>query len=879
MILYICEKPSQGKAYAEALGIPTHGFNGYYKQGDVYITWCVGHLLQPLDPQEYDDVYKKWSLDTLPILPKEKWKFKANQKTKSQLVIIKKLLEQADTVYIASDADREGDFIVISLLEQYNFNGERKRVWTGALDKVSINKAIAKAKDASKTGNTNSWNGYLSASTRQKADWIYGMNLTRAMTVANRAMTEQSTVLSVGRVQSAVLYLIVSRDLEIENFKSINYYGMSCVFQNDDNYQLKTNWTVPNSFLDEKEEKCIDKSLIQNVIDKINGKNATVIKSEKNRKKEDAPLLFSLSALQKEADAKLNIGAAETLQIAQSLYENHKATTYPRTDSQYVNNEQFSLSANVLKLMKESDPSISKLVDDANVSLKSKVWDDKKVEAHHAIIPNNVKFDYSKLTEKEKKIYDLIRLRYIAQFYPKAESDHTVLELDCEGEIFKTSGKIPILAGWKTVIGGMSKKDNSDELPLLDKGSILKNANPKLETKLTKPPTRFTEGDLIDAMLNAAKYVDDKDSKKILKGTEGIGTEATRATIIETLFKRDYIKKEKKNVLSTEKGRMLIEYVPKKAKSVELTAFWESQLNLIEKGELTPDLFLNEQEIVLNELIDEIKSGKCTFKEAVGSLYTCEKCNSGLTKIKSKKNGKNYWVCRNEECKTILADNRGKPAYPKNVDQGTTEHICSICKNHKLIRRVSPSNVYYWICEDDSCLIPSTGKKLYLQDEKGEPISQGDKEHLCIKCNKGRLIRKLSQKGSYYWQCPCEDCKTFYEDDNLEPKLIIKEDVDQGTEKHTCFKCNKTVLVRKKGQYGMYWNCASCKINFKDNDGKPVKPPEPTKKQKSDYKCPNCKNGYLIIRNGKNGEFYGCNDFPKCKTLANKTESGKPEGF
>lgn len=876
MILYICEKPSQGKSYAEALGVPTTGFKGYYSQGDVYITWCVGHLLTPLDPQEYDESYKKWSLTTLPILPKEKWKFKASNATKDQLKIVKELINKANTVFIASDADREGDFIVMSLLEQFNFKGERKRVWTGALDKVSIQKANAKAKDVSKDSKSHCWNGYLSASTRQKADWIYGMNLTRGMTVANQSMIEQGTVLSVGRVQSAVLNLIVTRDLEIENFKSGDYYEMSCVFTNDDNSTLKTSWNMPKSFIDEKEEKCIDKTLIQNVIDKVKGKDGVVITSEKARKKEDAPLLFNLSVLQQECDSKLGIGAEETLQIAQSLYENHKATTYPRTDSQYVNNEQFALVSDVFKCMKASDPNISDLIDNADLNIKSKVWDDKKVEAHHAIIPNQVRFDYSKLTEKEKKVYELIRLRYIAQFYPKAESDQTTLEIECEKEIFKVSGTIPVFAGWKEVIGNVSKKTADDELPLLEKGSVVKNALPKLEAKKTKPPARFTEGTLINAMVNAAKFVDNKDSKKILKGTEGIGTEATRATIIKTLFKRNYIKKNKKQVISTDIGRMLIKYVPSKAKSIELTAFWESQLDLIEKGQLDPLDFLNEQETVLKELLDEIKSGECTFKEAVGSLYTCEKCNSGLTKIKSKKNGKNYWICRNESCKTILEDNRGKPAYPKQVNQGDVEHTCSVCHKHKLIRKVSPKNVYYWICEDANCVLPSTGKKLYLQDDNCSPVAQGDVEHTCEKCNKGRLIRKLSQKGTYYWQCPCDDCKTFYGDEEMTPKLIVKEEIDQGTEKHTCFKCNKGVLIRKKGQYGEYWNCPDCRSNFKDDNCKPLKPqPKP----KSDFKCPNCKEGYLVIRNGKNGEFYGCNNYPKCSTLVNKAENGKPEGF
>lgn len=817
MKLYICEKPSQGRDYAKALGITGKGnTKGYIDGGDTKITWCIGHLLQPLDPNDYGEEYKKWNLAQLPILPKEKWEYKANPNTKQQLNVVKKLISQADDVYIASDKDREGELIVVSLLEKFKFKGNRYRVLTGALDKVSITKAINKACNASET-----FNLYLEALSRQKADWIHGMNLTRAMSVANSGKIEG--VFSVGRVQTAVLNLIVQRDLEIENFKAKDYFDLTSTFMIDET-ALRMNWVIPKEYLDEEEKKCFDKSIVDSVIQKIRGKDGKVIKAEKTRKITNAPLLHSLSELQTECSDKFGFPANDTLKYAQSLYETHKATTYPRTDSQYVNNEMFALVQQTVNSMKASDPSNSEFngfIDNADFSKKTKVWDDKKVEAHHAIIPNIARFDINALSANELKVYDLIRRRFLAQFFPDAESDNTKVEVECEKEIFTASANISVEQGWKEVIGTKSK---DKELPPLEKGDDVLDAKPKLEAKKTKPPARFNDGSLIKAMVNAAKYVDDKNSKKLLNGTEGIGTEATRGGIIEILTNRLYTKRNKKDIVSTDKGRALISLVPEESKSIEMTAFWENSLSKISKGALSPDEFLNEQEKILNKMLDDIKSGKCTLDKAVGAIYVCPTCNSGLRQTKkSEKTGKKYWRCLNSEsCGAIYADNRGKPLFPKKVDQGSVEYTCEQCKN-------------------------------------------------------GKLIRKISQKKVFYWQCNDQDCKQFYSDDNMIPKIYIRETVDQGSVEHTCFKCNKNKLERKKGQYGFYWKCtgSSCGQNFKEKDLKPLKP-EP--KAKSDFKCPNCKEGYLVQRKSAKGTFFGCNNFPKCKTTK-FDKDGKPEGF
>lgn len=815
MKLYICEKPNQGRAYADALNA-RNSRDGYIEDGNgTYITWCFGHLLTALDPVDYGEEYKKWGLKSLPLFPKDKWGTRVAKDKVKQYKVIKSLVEKADEVYIASDADREGEAIVVSLLEKMEYKGPRRRVWTGALDPETIRKAIKNNIDAKEK-----YVLYEAADTRMKADWIHGINLTRAMTVANQGFMEG--IFSVGRVQTAILNMIVKRDFEIENFQAKDYYEMSCVFDTSEG-DLKAGWTIPKEFLDEVEGKCLDKDKIKDVVEKLKGKDGEVTLSEKTRKKESAPLLFSLNGLQKECNKLYGYDMKEVLDIAQSLYETHKATTYPRTDCEYINMEQFELVGKTFKAMANSDPSNSEIQDfisRANQSQKSKAWNSKKVTAHHAIVPNIANFDMSKLTEKEKKVYDLIRRRYIAQFYPDAEVDASKLEITCEGELFKLSGTMPVSAGWKDVIG---KKSEAKELPPLKKGDKVQNAKPKLETKKTKPPARYNDASLLESMINAAKFVEDSKYKKMLKGTEGIGTEATRASIVEILFQREYVKKQKKNIISTEKGRALIDAAPEEAKSIELTAYWESQLEKIANGELRPDEFLKEQEVLLSSMIDEIKAGKCTLKKAVGTLYNCPKCEAGLRQIKSKKNGKKYWVCGNKDvCNSIYPDNRGKPAFPKQVDQGDTEHICEVCKEHKLTRRLSKNNKYFWTCDGT-------------------------------------------------------ECTAMYFDNDMTPTLIVKEEIDQGDEKHQCPHCKKADLVRKKGQYGMYWNCPSCKKNCKE-DANTNKPIVSAPKPKSDFKCPNCKDGYLVERNGKKGKFFGCNNYPKCSTIKNEKD-GKPEGF
>lgn len=858
MKLYICEKPSQGRDYAKALGIKGGSKEGYIESGDTRITWCIGHLLTPYDPNDYDENLKKWSLKQLPILPRDKWEYKPNPATKKQLKVVKKLIEEADEVVIASDADREGELIVVSLLEKYNFKGKRTRVFTGALDPNSINKAISRASDGK-----DSFNSYLEALTRQKADWVHGMNMTRGMTVANNGKIEG--IFSVGRVQTPVLNLFVMRDLEIENFKSKDYFNIDCTFKVDDAL-LKTSWKTPEEFLDPEEKKCLDKKIVDDVIAKIKGKNGVVTKSEKVRKKELAPLMYSLSELQMECNTKFGFTSDETLDIAQSLYETHKATTYPRTDSKFVNLEFFGLAKKTMECMRESDPGneeFNSFYERADLKKKTKVWDDSKVEAHHAIIPNMVVFDINALNDKELKVYDLIKRRYLSQFFPDAESDSTSIEIECEKEIFRASASVSIVQGWKEVIGTKSK---DKELPPIDKGQDVFDAKPKLDAKKTKPPARYTEATILKAMLDAGKLVDGKEEKEALNDAKGIGTEATRGNILKTLRDRGFVKLNKKDYISTEKGRSLIALVPEEAKSIEMTAFWETELKKIGQGKKEYTVFLNEQEKLLNKMLDKIRSGECTLKSAVGSLYNCPNCESALRKTKkSEKTGKIYWRCMNSEsCGTIFNDNRGKPLFPKKVDQGEKEYFCDCSK--KLTRKYSDAkNLYYWKCPDRECSIFYTDNDMTPVKFEKKIIEQPKNLIECPHCKKDNLERKEGQYGFYY---NCKSCSTNYPEKNGE----MAPDIPETTE-YECPHCKKANLIKKNGQYGEYFSCIKCKKNTKmDKSGKPILP------ETSEYKCKECKTGHMIKKNGSKGEFYACNNYPKCKTSVPIVD-GKPEGY
>ncbi len=661
MQLYLCEKPSQGRDIARALGANQRN-DGYLQNSQVIVSWCIGHLLEIQPPDAYDPRYKRWSLNDLPILPQQ-WQLEAKKSTRKQLNVLKKLLKRCNHVVIATDADREGEIIAREVLDFLKYTGTIQRLWLSALDPISIKRALNSIQAGTETEPL-----YHSGLARGRADWLIGMNLTRAFTL--KANDRQ--VRSVGRVQTPTLALIVKRDREITNFKSSPYYEIAAFFaepffaeHGDQSANLlQTKWIIPEQKIsaNNKEKHCLDKKIALAVIERCQKQTGIVSQASTQRKKQAPPLLYNLSGLQQEASRRWGYGAQEVLNIAQALYETHKLTSYPRSDCEYLPLSQLNDVPAVLRALCKNDPALCDLIAQANTSQRSRVWNDKKITAHHAIIPTQASPGIKRLNSKEFNCYNLIRRRYLAQFFADYEYDQSIIIINIKADQFKASGRIPKIRGWKQVLGTESKKnaqESEQELPALKKNQSLLCDHLKLQEKLTKPPKHYTEGTLIKAMETIGTQVVDKVMKKILRETAGLGTQATRANIIQTLFQRQFIKNEKKLLKATTLGCNLIDSVPDTMKDPLLTAQWEQQLEDIARSQPNNSQqlmqnFLQQQVSLLNAILTPLKPNFSANQAAVNTRYqagqSCPECQSILETrqaIKGSKIGQSYIGCSN----------------------------------------------------------------------------------------------------------------------------------------------------------------------------------------------------------------------------------------
>ncbi len=652
--LYLCEKPSQGRDIARILGANQR--NDGYLQGDkLIVSWCIGHLLEMMPPDEYDAKYKRWSLAHLPILPQH-WKMAPKKSTSRQLTVLKKLLKRCQSVVIATDADREGETIAREVLEYFNYKGASRRLWLSALDTVSVKRALENIRPSDETEPL-----YYSGLARGRADWLIGMNLTRAYTL----LANDRQVRSVGRVQTPTLALIVKRDREISNFKAVPYYEILAYFKTNNEIEgelLETKWQPPKESGDEQKQ-CLDRRVAQAVIDRCQQQVGVVGTATTARKKQPPPLLYNLSALQQEASRRWGYGAQDVLNIAQALYETHKLTSYPRSDCEYLPLSQFNDVGHVLHALCKNDGRLTELIAQADKTLRSRVWNDKKITAHHGIIPTQATPGIARLNDKEFNIYNLVRRRYIAQFFADFEYDQSTIVVVIRSDQFKASGRIARVKGWKLALEAETAQspsamidDSKKELPAVKKGEQLLCDNLKLLDKLTKPPRHYTEGTLIKAMETIGSQVSDKVMKKILRETAGLGTQATRANIIQTLFQRKFILQEKKLLKATPLGFNLIDAVPDTIKDPLLTAQWEQQLDDIanNKGQ---DIngFLKQQTDLLKTIVTQVKAPRFATKQAKTSNQykagdLCPECGNILetrNAVRGRRIGQTYIGCSN----------------------------------------------------------------------------------------------------------------------------------------------------------------------------------------------------------------------------------------
>ena len=641
--LVLAEKPSVARDIARVLGC-SKKLNGAIEGNRYVVTWALGHLVTLADPEEYDKKYKEWKLEDLPMMPK-KMELVVIKQTAKQYHAVKTQLYRKDVneIIIATDAGREGELVARWILEKSGCRKPIKRLWISSVTDKAIKAGFSSLKDGREYDTL-----YSAAWARAEADWLVGINATRALTCKYNAQ------LSCGRVQTPTLAMIEKREEEIRTFKPETYYGINLMAEG-----IRFTWQDKKS----GSARSFSKERIETLKQKMQGAPLFIKEVEKKAKKTYAPALYDLTELQRDANKKFGFSAKETLNIMQRLYENHKILTYPRTDSRYLSSDVIGTLKERLKACavgpyKKMAGSLSMKPVKANKSFV----DDKKVSDHHAIIPTEQFVQLEHLTNEERKIYDLVVRRFLAVLYPPFEYEQTTVKAGCEEEEFLAKGKIVLKEGWKEAYEG-SWSDEEDEeqkgesalreqkLPNLEKGMQFSN-NIRIEiiTGTTRPPAHFNEATLLSAMENPVRYMESRDAKtvKTLGETGGLGTVATRADIIDKLFHSFLMEKRGKEIFITSKGRQLLKLVPEDLKKPELTADWENKLSKIAEGKLKDKIFLSEIRIYAQELTKEIKTGDGTFRHDNLTNTKCPVCGKRMLAV----NGKNskLLVCQDREC-------------------------------------------------------------------------------------------------------------------------------------------------------------------------------------------------------------------------------------
>ncbi|ECL3688276.1 DNA topoisomerase III, partial [Campylobacter jejuni] len=671
MRLFIAEKPELGRAIAEGLDGNYKSGEGYIQKGDNIVTWAFGHILELAKPEEYDEKYKLWKLEDLP-LPIKEFKYLPKKESKKQLKIICDLIhsDKITSIVNCGDADDEGQILVDEIIQHSKTSKPVFRVLINDLTPKAVKEEIAKIKpNADFKGMSE--RGFA----RSQADWIVGINLTRAYTIMARKNGYEG-VLSVGRVQTPILSLIVNRDKEFENFKSIDYYSLLGDFNINNNTikaRLKT------------EDKILDENLAKEIKESCENQNAKINLKIEN-KKEYPPLPYNLLVLQAECAKLFGFSPDKTLEITQNLREKHKAITYNRSDCQYLPETMFEQAPNILNIIKEnlnSNDEIQALIASSDLTIKSKAFNDANISAHYGIIPTQNKIS-SQLTQDELVVYNLIAKRFIIQFFHPREYQTTTINLEVNQRIFTATQNKTTKSGFRSLwqnIDSEEEQENNEndinDLSILKNGDIAKCSLIQIEKKQTKPRPYYTMTTLLKDLNSVAKYVSDERIKKLLiekdkdkKGESGgIGTPATRSNHIKTLIEREYIEvsKDKKQIIkSTKKGRDLIKLSPKSLITPDMTALWFEQQKMIEISELRREQFLEEiTKEVISEIqrIDKNQEFKILDNENKPKIQ-CPQCNKGfLQRIKSKNGNSWWWGCSEfkQGCKAMYYDDNGKP--------------------------------------------------------------------------------------------------------------------------------------------------------------------------------------------------------------------------
>ncbi|MEO2605163.1 DNA topoisomerase III, partial [Clostridium butyricum] len=666
--LILAEKPSVGRDLAKVLKCNVN--KGSYIEGNKYIvTWAMGHLIGLMDPEGYDNKYKEWKMETLPMLPKH-MKLTVLKKTGKQYNEVKKQLLRNDVneIIIATDAGREGELVARWIIEKAGVKKPLKRLWISSQTNKAILDGFKNLKDAKEYENL-----YKAAVCRAEADWLVGLNVTRALTCKHNAQ------LSAGRVQSPTLAMIVQREEEIRNFKPVDYW---CLNAKTDRFML--NWVNEKGNNSTFKEEIAD-----SIVNKCKGQNGEVLEVKKTTKKKYSPALYDLTELQRDANKIWGYSAKQTLNLMQRLYENHKVLTYPRTDSRYVTSDIVATIPERLKAVSFGEYRVAaQQILNTGVKANKNYVDNSKVSDHHAIIPTEEKGSLANLSSDEKHIYDLVVKRFLSVLLPAYEYEQTTVTVNIGKETFSARGNITKSKGWKMLYDNLNDDEDSQELPHLNKGDniIIKSVN-KVK-KQTTPPARFNEATLLSAMESPQKYINiEKDAAKTLNETGGLGTVATRADIIEKLFNSFVIEKKGKDIYPTSKGKQLIELVPKDLKSPLLTAKWESQLDQIAKGKRDNLSFIKEMKNYSVALVEDVKCGSSKFTHDNLTGKKCPECGKYMLEVKTKNGVMN--VCQDRSC-----------GHRESVSR-TTNARCPECKKRLELRGHGDGKIY--VCPGTNC--------------------------------------------------------------------------------------------------------------------------------------------------------------------------------
>lgn len=776
MKLIIAEKPALAEAIKDAIGTDFKRKDGYFENKEYYISWCVGHLLEVMLPDENS----QWSFENLP-LKHNGWNFQIKENTKKQYNILKTLIDMSDTIVNAGDPDEEGQLIVDSILYNEGIidlkgNSKKtiKRLLVNDFNTEAIKKELSNLKDN---------NDYLKLSymalARALADKTFGYNLTRAYSVKNRQACN-SNIISVGRVQTPMLALIVRREQEIKNHVKSYYYIIKGIWSKiDGNAGLDKFYYQANDNEVDETKKITSEAVANEIIKRLNDNkaNAVVSKYETKEEIENVPLPYNLLDLQVDCSKLYNMKADKVMSITQSLREKHKAITYNRSDCNYLLDETYEQSPAIIACLQEiGDNKLQNIINNANIDIKSKAFNSSKTTAHTAIIPTETKLDFSKFSDDEKKVFLLIANRFVMQFLPPAKYLKHTITINVGSDTLINNHRQLLDAGWKLIIS--EKEDDETVTGGLDysqiyEGKKVENIDFISLREETKPKKLYTTDSFLNDLKRVAVYCKNETTKQLLKEKDkdkagengGIGTPATRSAIIKTLYDRGYIKDDKKNIVSTDLGRELISLLSDDITYPDMTALWHEDIKELNTDMSKLDDFINSVTEFSSQEINKIKSSENIFKS---NAQKCPNCDTGYLVRRKGKDGF-FWGCSNyPECKTTFQDNNGAVV------------------------------IYLTVA--------------------------------CPACEKGELLKFRGKYGAY-WKCKNPECSKTFDDDKGKPDLTIREKA-VPSEQYRCLECNSK-LVRRNGKNGWFWGCSAypkCKTTYQDNNGEPIYNKELAKK-------------------------------------------------